>query len=66
MKGYGKLRKPPAIRNKEKTNRLCRSLKDCLSVSTALNKLELFNIPLTIKDCSQISKVIKEIKKFLI
>ncbi|CAF0863953.1 unnamed protein product [Brachionus calyciflorus] len=62
IKGYAKLKKPPAIRNKEKTNKLCRSLKDCLSVSTMLNKLELYNIPLSVKDCSQIAKGLRSNK----
>jgi hypothetical protein len=56
--GYARLKKPPSIRNKERTNKLCRSLKDCLSVSTFLNQIDVFNLPLTTKDCTQIAKVI--------
>jgi centrosomal protein CEP78 len=57
VKGYSKLKKPPSIRSKEKTNKLCRSLKDCLSISHHLSKLDIYNVPLTVKDCSQIAKV---------
>jgi hypothetical protein len=55
-KAYAKLKKPPAIRNKEKTNKLCRSLKDSLSISHHLNKLEIYNVTLSVKDCAQIAK----------
>ena len=54
--GYSKLKKPPSIRNKDRTNKLCRSLKECLSISHYLSKLELYNIPLSVKDCAQIAK----------
>jgi hypothetical protein len=57
LKGYAKLKKPPAIRNKERINKLCRSLKECLSISNQLNKIELFNIPLSVKDSTQLAKV---------
>lgn len=56
LKGYAKLKKPPSIRNKDRTNKLCRSLKECLSLSHYLSKLELYNIPLTVKDCGQVAK----------
>jgi centrosomal protein CEP78 len=54
--GYAKLKKPPSIRNKDRTNKLCRSLKECFSISHYLSKLELYNIPLSVKDCAQIAK----------
>ncbi len=57
-KGYAKVKKVHAIRTKEKTNKLCRSLKECLALSHHLIHLELFNIPLSVKDCAQIAKVV--------
>ncbi len=50
------MKKPPAIRNKERINKLCRALKDCLTVSHHLDKLEIYNLPLSVKDCAQIAK----------
>ena len=52
-----KLKKQPAIRSKEKTGKLCRSLRDCLLVSTTLNKLEIQGIPLTLKELTILAKV---------
>lgn len=56
-KGFARLKKPPAIRNRERTNKLCRSLRDCLSGTLSLVHLEIYNIPLSVKDCVQIGKV---------
>lgn len=55
-KSYYKQRKPPTIRSKEMTNKLCKALKECLTVSTHLEKLELINIPFSFKDCAQLAK----------
>lgn len=54
--GGGKARKVPAIRTKERVHKLCRSLKDCLSISQFLDHLEIFNIPMTPKDLASLSK----------
>jgi hypothetical protein len=57
IKGYAKLKRPPAIRSNERLiSKLCRALKDCLSVSHHLEKLEIYNLPLSVKDCAQIAK----------
>lgn len=59
LRGYSRAgRKVPSIRFKERTNKLCRSLRDCLGVSVCLSHLELFNVPLVPKDCSQIARVL--------
>ena len=57
MKGFARLKKLPSIRSKEKINKLCRGLKECLSVTNSLAHLELYNIPLGAKDALQIAKV---------
>ena len=57
VKGFAKLKKPPSIRNKEKSNKLCRSIKDCLGISHCLNYLEFYNIPFTPKDLAHVAKV---------
>lgn len=56
IKGFAKLKKPPSIRNKDRINKLCRCLKECLQISVYLTHLELYNIPMTIKDLGQIAK----------
>jgi hypothetical protein len=53
-----KLKKAPAIRSKQVCNKLCKALKDCLSVSHHLQELELFKILLNSKDLAHIAKVI--------
>jgi hypothetical protein len=52
-----KLKKQPAIRCKEKTGKLCRSIRDCLLISTTLHKLEIQGIPLNLKELSILAKV---------
>ena len=60
MQSASSQRKVPAIRaSREKTNKLCRCLKDCLVISQHLASLELYNIPINVKDCSQIAKGLK-------
>lgn len=54
-----KLKKQPAIRNKEKSGKLCRSLRDCLLISTSLHKLELQGIPLSLKELTILAKGLK-------
>ena len=65
VKGFAKLKKPPSIRNKEKSNKLCRSIKDCLGISHCLNYLEFYNIPFTPKDLAHVAKVSLFILKHL-
>ena len=59
IKGFSKLKKPPSIRNKDRINKLCRCLKESLQISIHLNTLELYNIPLLVKDLAQIAKGLK-------
>lgn len=61
-----RVKKPPSIRTRERINKLCRSLRDCLTVTTSLNQLEIFNIPLIVKDCVQLGKVNTRIKTLTI
>ena len=51
-----KAKKVPAIRTKERVHKLCRSLKDCLSISQFLDHLEVFNVPMTPKDLASLAK----------
>jgi len=66
IKGFSKLKKPPSIRNKERINKLCRCLKESLQISIHLNTLELYNIPLLVKDLAQIAKGLKSNKSLKI
>ena len=63
VKGYSRHKRPPAIRNKDKISKLCKCLKDCLSNSAYLEKIELYNIPLSAKDSKQLAKVFLIINK---
>ena len=50
-------RKMPSIRSKEITYRLCKALKECLSVTPALTCLELQGLPLRERDLTTLIKV---------
>lgn len=50
-------RKMPSIRSKEITYRLCKALKECLSVTPALSCLELQGLPLRERDLTTLIKV---------
>lgn len=54
-----RLRKPPAIRNKEKTIKLCKSIRDCLIISPSLQRLEIQGIPLAQKEICILAKGLK-------
>lgn len=49
-KDYLGKRKPPAVRSKEITNKLCKSLRECLNITPALNCIELQGLPLKERD----------------
>ncbi|KAM8865059.1 centrosomal protein of 78 kDa-like [Synchiropus picturatus] len=49
-------RRVPAIRSKDMTYRLCKSLHDCLSVSTSLKSLHLNGLPLREQDLIMLTK----------
>ncbi|XP_013408527.1 centrosomal protein of 78 kDa [Lingula anatina] len=49
-------RKTPAIRSKEITYRLCRSLRECLTVTPSLTCLELQGLPLRERDLTVLAK----------
>ncbi|XP_063437894.1 centrosomal protein of 78 kDa-like [Mytilus trossulus] len=49
-------RKMPSIRSKEITYRLCKALKECLSVTPALSCLELQGLPLRERDLTTLIK----------
>ncbi|XP_028392433.1 centrosomal protein of 78 kDa-like [Dendronephthya gigantea] len=49
-------KKAPPIRSKDVTYKLCRSLKDCLSVTEQLEVLILQNVPLRTRDLNCLSK----------
>ncbi|KAK7489948.1 hypothetical protein BaRGS_00018813 [Batillaria attramentaria] len=49
-------RKTPAIRSKEITFRLCKALRDCLSVSPTLMYIELQGLPLRERDIQALMK----------
>ncbi|CAH1790143.1 unnamed protein product [Owenia fusiformis] len=49
-------KKTPAVRSKEITYRLCKSLKECLTVTPVLSTLELQGLPLRDKDLMCLAK----------
>lgn len=51
-------KKTPAVRSKEITYRLCKSLKECLSVTASLTCIELQGLPLRERDLASLSKVL--------
>lgn len=55
-KPYQVKRKPPAIRSKEITYRLCKSLKDCLLVTPTLSSILLQGVPLRERDLTALTK----------
>jgi len=62
VKGFAKLKKPPSIRSKERVKELCRSLKECLAISHSLSHLELYNIPLGVKELAHVAKGLRSNK----
>ncbi|XP_067839219.1 centrosomal protein of 78 kDa isoform X2 [Heptranchias perlo] len=52
----------PAIRSKDFTIQLCKSIRDCLSVSSALKTLELQGIPLRHRDLIALTKGLSKTK----
>ena len=50
-------KKPSAVRSHEITNRLCKSLRDCLQSSRSLTCLELQGLPLRERDLAALAKV---------
>ena len=54
---YSVKRKTPAIRSKEITYRLCKALKECLSVTPTLTCIELQGLPLRDRDLGVLAKV---------
>ena len=60
QEGRNYKRKTPAIRSKEITYRLCKSLKECLLVSPILTVIELQGLPLREKDMAALAKGIHQ------
>ena len=50
-------RKTPAVRSKEITYRICKTLKECLAVTPVLSCLEIQGLPLRDRDLTTLMKV---------
>ena len=57
LNSHGIKKKPSAVRSHEVTNRLCKSLRDCLHVTTSLTCIELQGLPLRERDLTALAKV---------
>lgn len=57
------MKKTRAIRSKEMTFKLCKALRECLTISPKLKTLHLNGLPLRERDLIALSKVKKRTKK---